>query len=627
MAAPGEEGEPQGGPRGSFFWRHRGPAGIALTLLGLASILYSDASHLESVKQALLGFDGIRQPPPAAAPSPPPVLDSPLGRAGAASAFATPPSGAPWPFGPLSPRRPLVDCDELFAAVDAPWDGTPTLGCDAARPAFPAYYACILHHAAAGRRPPGAVVHVTGHYGLGNQLRTAVGTLLYAMATRQPFLSSNRFLRTHFRSPQLPRLVGQSDAERLALEGSHLFTVCNDTASDGSMACRPAPSWPSLRTCTQGGRPSEQPCVDLTAPNYTASWPRTDMRVDEVYDLAPDITGHPHYGLMVRRLFCTASPIRVQAALFSWLLSRPHPELVLAAAALANKLGFQFPRPASVLHGLARNESAAVGAVAAAVRPSACGAGAGVPVVGVQVRALLAEVASTAACTLEGVSVLSSLLQLRERGAAGDGPALRPHLNVSSRASAVTPIERVAPTAVSRVCFWLTADTNASWAALRAPLSTWGPVLIHGAPPSHTMETEAKPDLPALLSLPRTPYLDALKMDVVDFYLLGEVDHMVKADASSFGEYGFLRSGLPRGAAFVRYNMPGRGSFRAAGGGCFSGDAVDAGHVTMRRVAAAASAWGEGEVEDGLAVPAEVGGGGGELSWAMTGGATACRDR
>ena len=569
--------------------------------------------------------------------TPPRVLDTPLGRAGAASAFSSPRTR----WGPPGDGPP-VDCAELFAAVDAPHDGSNTLGCDPARPAFPAYYACVLAGVAEGTLPGGAATHISGAYGLGNQLRTAVGTFLYALASRRTFSSSNSYLMAHFRPPQLPRLAGQSVAEKSDVDDRSWTAVCNGTrpkSADGAvLACRSSARMPRIEAC----RPDEKgSCVRLERGDLRTAAVEEDVLMSVTYDYAPWILSNPTTGLAMRRLFCTASPIRVQAAAMSWLLSRPHPELALAAAALARKLGFPYPRPSTVMHGLSVNESAAVlavrdgpgllsgGGVVTAARVSTdeanfSGAAAGqcgvsLPLVGVQVRALQAPMvggteAAMLACTIEAVGVLSRRL------AAGGNAALGPLLMYTDATSpAASGAPSLSQQQQQRACFWITADSNTTWSPLRAALSPLGPVLIHtDAQPGHTSERKYTiPDLPRLLHLPRSQYLDSLSMDIVDFYLLGEVDHMVKADGSSFGEYGFLRGGLRRGASFLKYIMPGRDRNVR---GCFLPLSVDAGWTNFTPQAGRQQ---EMMLEEGLAVPRDGDGG---VDWSMV-GTVAARDR
>ena len=242
-------------------------------------------------------------------------------------------------------------------------------------------------------------------------------------------------------------------------------------------------------------------------------------------------------------------------------------------------------------------------------------------------RSLLGGVAPTAACTMQGVRLLAQRLDAARREMQalaahdGSGGSLTLDLAVEHLGPLLLPpASRVAPSSASladsaisgatsstvgsdgsgggnSLCIWLTADTNQSRSVLRGPLSSFGHVRVHDdAQAGHTAEDAPnnRVDVSTVLGIPATNFSRELHLDAVDFYLLGEMDHTVKGDVSSFGEYGFLRGGLPPGSMFLRYNNPGGPA------PCFSASSTDLAFVRRESVV---SPWGVELVEEGLAVP------------------------
>ena len=561
-----------------------------------------------------------------------------LQRAGRLSRYAHPrgdwgylyADAAAWP----NSRR--IHCEALLAAVHAPYDpdvNEGRMGCDINAPAFPAYHACLQHLSAIGALRNGSVMIGSTITGLGNQLRLSVGGLLLALATGRSVHNTNKFFAQLFLPPELPRIRGQSDAQYDFLMGRRREHSGSSSSSRGSgqpsqldelyasyLGCRPDlsssdsakwqcehPGGESIMCGDQidddqrGYRLSD--CRLLDSGDVNARFPGKKVSIDGWYDVSRFVLANPRYGLTLRRLFCTSSPIRIQAMAFSWMHSRPHPDLVLAATALASKLGLPFPRATSPLHGMPVATRAQMRAIVRAPRPEGapkrCPANAAV--VGIQLRLHQAQmkVNDTAGCALRGLQYL--LARLVE--GAVSGPRVYndthvPGLPVDAYDAPFT--QRVVAESLAgkkkrqqqrRLCLWVTADHMDGWRALERHLAPLGTLIIdRDSIPGHTSESGDKPDLPAALGLQRTPFLDELKMDVVHFYLLGEVDHMVKAQVSSFGEYGFLRSGLKAGfissddsevlTSFVRHNLPRTKPWWREG--CIHPTALDAGYLRVR---------------------------------------------
>lgn len=555
-----------------------------------------------------------------------------------------------------------VDCEALFAALFAPPPPSPVTGnsvsgveteapslqCDVRYPAFPAYHACILRREMTGNGSGLRVRVGTTTTGLGNQLRIGTGALLLALVLGRPLLVHNTHHAALFRAPELPRVRGQSDAERRLLMGwggasgdgekddgqrgrsylnvtrtrSHLVTpVSTSTLGDFELRC-------GSHVEAQWGYDPDH-CAMLMRRDVSAALAGRDVTLWGWNDASGQLLLNPRYGLLIRRLFCSASPLRISSLAFSWLHSRPHPELALAAAALGAKLGIPFPRLTSVLHGLPPRVVEQLNRLQASARqiPASPKLGSKHPrcpphstLLGVQVRLLQSTDPAAEPAVLECASRAVHIAAARLSGLPGSvsGPSLLRHTILSNSSAD----EEGSAEPRRTLCIWVTADKPVAWDALQSSLSPLGTVVIHrDARPGHTTEqssTAASPaagassgrvDVPTLLGLPRTPFLASLHMDAVDFYLLGELDGLVKSEVSSFGEYGFMRGGLGvaplhglwgdgsgndggtvngngtsrvirGGGVFIRHNMPGRAAY--ARHGCFSPNASDAAYTRLR---------------------------------------------
>jgi hypothetical protein len=178
---------------------------------------------------------------------------------------------------------------------------------------------------AAGRPPRVALHRGIMMYGWGNRLRNLMTAMLFALATDRVLLIDHPQHQEQFLEPEGFRLY-QTEADAKALK-------------------QPGVTWYQLQTHKELDGEEE-----VRNTNFEQAYPHNVVVFHEGWDIDDGIFENPNVREKLIRLFGGFShQVEVNERLFSWIFSRPRPELVHDMEALVADIGLRVPEDVDVV--------------------------------------------------------------------------------------------------------------------------------------------------------------------------------------------------------------------------------------------------------------------------------------